>query len=262
MTGFETVVLAVDAPLAVLTFNRTHAANSLNRQLFAEGVEALDAIRNDDDVRALIITGAGDRHFCGGADLRDLMGRVTGDEEVPLPHRLLMDEVASFPKPVIAAINGEALGGGCEVAIACDLRIMAEDARIGVPEIRFGALPCAGGTQRLPRLVGIARAKEMIYLGQSIDAYKALSYGLVNEVVPRAEVVARAREIGLELAALAPYALRAAKVLIDEGMNGDIHTGRRFEDEIFARMATPAEQRAAVDAAIAKDSTYRRIFTS
>jgi enoyl-CoA hydratase len=259
-SSFDTVLLDVEGPIATLTLNRPHAANSLSRQLLAESVEAVDEIANDPEVRVLIVTGAGGRVFCGGADLRDMADNARGDS-FTFGGRLITDVLADMPKPVIAAINGPALGGGCEIAVACDFRLMAETAVIGTTEILFGNLPGAGGTVRLPWLIGPGRAKEMLMLGRKLDAPTALAYGLVNEVVPADELMARAKRLAEELSLLAPYAVSAAKYLVNEASMADQWTALRIETRTVRTMATPEQRQAAIDEASARSETYRRIFS-
>ncbi|MGM7668058.1 enoyl-CoA hydratase/isomerase family protein [Microbacterium sp. A93] len=259
MSSFETVLLSVDGPTATLTLNRPQAANALSRQLLREAVEAVDEVAANDDVRVLIVTGAGDRTFCGGADLRD-MADMTRGKKFHNHGRIITDVIDDLPKPVIAAINGAALGGGCELSIAADFRIMADTAVIGTTEILFGQLPGAGGTVRLPRLIGPARAKEMLYLGRKLDAETALRYGLVNEVVPLDELMTRAHELANELALKAPFALAAAKHLVNEGSLVDKHTALKMETRTVRSMATPEQRQIAIDEASARSETYRKIF--
>lgn len=261
MYSFDTVDLRIDGPIATMTLNRPQAANSLNRQLMDEGIAALDAIRACPEVDVVILTGAGERHFCAGADLRDSSVTATGPQVIDPPRRLI-HEVERLPQPVIAAINGAAMGGGCELALASDLRIMADTAKIGLTEIAFGALPAGGGTQRLPRLIGAARAKELIYLGRRLDAGEALNYGLVTEVVPAAQLAERARAIAEELAEKAGYALRTAKFLINEGAEMNLASALQFERKMIQRMATPEERQAAIERASRRSGTYDKIFKS
>jgi enoyl-CoA hydratase/carnithine racemase len=226
-----------------------------------EAVAACDELRDDEEVRVVIVTGAGERHFCGGADLRDAGGSVSGEERIKLPARMMFDEIERLPQPVIAAINGAAMGGGCELALASDFRLIADDAKIGLTEISFGALPGGGGTQRLPRLVGVGKAKEMIMFGKRLTAQEALAIGLVTEVVPKAELLDRAMAMALELADFAPYAVTGAKRCIDEGMSMTLEQGLRFELQTVMTMGSPAARQAAIERAMAKSDTYKNIFS-
>src|SRR3954452_20555998 len=260
MAVYETVRLDRDGEVATLTLDRPQAANTMSRQLIEDGVAACDEVRDDDQIRVLILTGAGDRHFCGGADLRDAGDAVTGDAKVRFPPRDLINELERLPQPVVAAVNGAAMGGGCELALASDFRIMAEGAKIGLTEITFGALPAGGGTQRLPRLIGMAKAKEMIYLGKRLTAQEALAIGLVTEVVPLEELMHRARAFAAELAEMAGYALEAAKYLINQGMDLDLETGLKLERRIAFTMGSPDERKVAIERAMATAPTYKNIF--
>lgn len=259
MSVYETVIVERTGRVATVMLNRPDAANALSRTVFRESVEALDSIATDPTVRVVIITGAGTRHFSGGADLRDVVAASEANEPF-FPARAIWDVVEALPIPVIAAMNGTAMGGGLELALAADIRILSDSARVGLPEVLFGGLPGGGGTARLPRIIGLGRAKEMIMLGRKIDAATALSYGLVNEVVPQPDVLARANEIAAELGGLAPFAVRAAKLLLTEGPNMDRHTALRFERVVIAKMGTIEEQSAARDEAAAASDTYGRLF--
>ncbi len=172
----------------------------------------------------------------------------------------MMTELENLPQPVIAAINGAAMGGGCEIALCCDFRIMADDAQIGLTEISFGALPGGGGTQRLPRLIGVAKAKRLIFLGTRLTAADAQSIGLVDDIGPRASVVEAAETLAAELAEMAPYALRAAKLIINEGMQLTLEQGLRLERRVIMTMGTPEERQAAIEQAMARSGTYQNIF--
>lgn len=261
MNTYETVTLERSEGVATLTLNRPEAANTLSRQLAAELLAATDELREDTSVQVVVLTGAGDRHFCGGADLRDLADVVAGEASADQPERDFISEIERLPQPVVAAINGAAMGGGCELALACDFRIMSSDARIGLTEISFGALPAGGGTQRLPRLVGVAKAKEMIMLGRRLSAPEALAIGLVSEVVATEHVQERAHAFAVELTESASYALAAAKRAINEGANMTLAEGLRLEQQVVQTMASPAERQAAIERAMAKSDTYRNIFS-
>ena len=261
MSTYETILLASEAGLVWLTLNRPDRANSISRQLAHEVVAAIDEVEADPECRVLIITGAG-RHFCGGRDLRDPARpsrRVPTDAAAHHP-RGLYDALASCRLPVIAAINGAAMGGGCEMALACDIRVMADTATIGVPEIQFGALPMGGGTQRLPRLVGPGVAKEMIFSGMPMGAAEAHRVGLVNKVVPAADLVDACVEVARVCAERPAYALSAAKSLVDRGSELPLAEALELERVTVRSMATPEERRAAREGAATSQPTYARIF--
>lgn len=265
--NYETILLEEKEGIAYLTLNRPDRANTINGQLANDVVAAMAEVDADLQVRVVILTGAG-RHFCGGADLRDLQRRPAAGaapERANLPagppRRELFSALEMSRVPVIAAINGAAMGGGCEIALACDLRIMADTATIGLPEIRFGALPAGGGTQRLPRLVGPGIAKEMIFTGLPRTAEEALTIGLVNRVVPPAQLIPTCEELARVLIERAGYALKTAKALVNRGLDLALPEGIALERKMIAEMATPEERREAQARAAATQKTYARIFS-
>jgi enoyl-CoA hydratase/carnithine racemase len=241
--------------IAYLTLNRPDRANTINAQLADEVNRALDEVAADRELRVVILTGAG-KHFCGGADLRG-MGAGSGLRRTTVD---FISHIEQVPVPVIAAINGAAMGGGCEIALACDLRVMSESAQIGTPEIRFGALPAGGGTQRLPRLIGPARAKQLIFSGLPIGANEALQIGLVNRVTSPEALLPACEEIAHVLAERAAYALAAAKFLINQALQTDLESGLKLERMIIARMASPKQREEAVKQAMSSQATYANIF--
>ncbi len=257
--SYQTVLLERDAKIATLTINRPAAANTIDAQLMLDMNAALDELEKDVAIRVIVLTGAGERHFCGGADLRALGQRSPGSPPVNRS-RDFISHLETVAQPVIAAINGAAMGGGCEIAIACDFRIMAEEARIGVPEIQFGALPAGGGTQRLPRIVGLARAKDLVLTGRHLQAREALEIGLVHRVVPRAALKAASLELAGELAQRARYALVTGKRLLNQALDLTIAQGLVEERREIARMASVEEMREAREEAMARSPTYSRIF--
>lgn len=253
---FETITVEVAEEVALLTLNRPDRANTISPTLTREVREAFAKIESDAAVRAVIVTGAG-RHFCGGADLRELGGDGPAGG-LDLDFFNLFEDL---PKPVIAAINGAAMGGGCEIALSCDIRVMADHTQIGTPEIKFGALPAGGGTQRLARFVGLGRAKEMIMTGEPISAAEAHRIGLVNSVVPAEQLMDEARRYAAIFAQRAPYALRTAKRLVLKSLDVDLETGIGLERALINSMATPAERRAERDRAATGQAAYGKIFS-
>jgi enoyl-CoA hydratase len=249
------VIVERRGPLAVLILNRPDAANAFDLRLLGDLYEAAGQVGADQSVRAVIVTGAG-RHFSGGADLRESHEQRRASRE----RFGTAIDMSLVPQPVIAAINGAAVGGGCELALSCDFRFMAEDAQIGLPEIRFGALPLGGGTARLPRIVGLPWAKRMIMTGDPVDARVAQSIGLVHEVVPAAELMACAERFARSLADRAGYALRAAKSLLNSALDTDLPTALANERRTVKSMATPAERVAERRRAAAGQAAYARIF--
>lgn len=239
-------------PAAVLTLNRPEARNAISVALGEALVTALTDAEQDPEVRAIVLTGAGDVSFCAGADLKE---RATmGDEQVKRFLGTLgeaLQRIERMDKPVIAAINGFALGGGLELALTCDIRIAAESATMGLTEVRLGIIPGGGGTQRLPRVVGIARAKELIFTGRRVAADEAERIGLVNAMVPDGELVDRAVAMAEAIALGAPLAVAQAKRAIQDGMQTDLASGLGIERACYATLI-PTEDRLEALAAFAQ----------
>ncbi|BBM69865.1 crotonase [Rhodothermus marinus] len=203
-----------DRGIVCCTFNRPEVRNALNLEMVREVRRLLEQLAGRDDVRALIFTGAGGQAFVSGADIAELRERGRA-EALQRINNSLFREIEQFPVPTIAAVRGWALGGGCELAMACDLRVAGESARFGQPEVRLGIIPGAGATYRLPRLVGMGKARELIFTGRILDASEALAIGLVNYVVPDDEVLAKARALAAEIAEASPLAVRFAKMALN-----------------------------------------------
>jgi enoyl-CoA hydratase len=225
--------------VATITINRPDRLNALNAATIDELRAAVLEMRQDESVRTVIITGAGEKAFVAGADIAEL------SQQSPLGARItaqrgqhVFDLVETLGKPVIAAINGFALGGGCELAMACTLRVAADTARLGQPEINLGLIPGYGGTQRLSRLVGRGRALELLLRGHQIDAAEALRIGLVDRVVPGAELMAAALALAMELAAKAPVAARAILEAVHKGLQMPFAEGQAYEATLFGLVAT------------------------
>lgn len=228
MSTFETLEVSVDGRVAVVRLNRPEVLNAINAHVEADLRVALSQLRSDDGVGAVVLTGAGDKAFAAGADIGqlrdyDLHTGLAADMQ------RLYDEVEAFDKPTIAAVGGYALGGGCELAMACDIRIVADDARIGLPETSLSVLPGAGGTQRMARLIGVGRAIELMLTGRSMRADEALRTGWATDLVPRAELLDRARHTAGQILAKGPLAVRLAKLVIRSGLDADQHTGLVIE---------------------------------
>jgi enoyl-CoA hydratase len=241
---FENLLLERDGPVAILTFNRPGVLNALNSQTIDELRRAMLEYRRDGDVGAVVITGAGERAFVAGADINELaVQSPTGGREHALRGQHVFDLVENLGKPVIAAINGFALGGGCELALACTLRIAADTATIGQPEIKLGIIPGYAGSQRLSRLVGKGRALEMILTGTAITASQAHAMGLVNRVVPAAELMKAARTLAMELAAQAPVAVRYAIDAVNKGLEMPFREACTYEATLFGLVAATDDMR-------------------
>ncbi len=228
---YETLILTREESVAVITLNRP-PANAINEQLVKESSAALDEVEKDPAVLSVIITGAGDRIFCAGADLGSAFSSGNLAEFIKFGNSVLR-RIERFPKPVIAAINGHALGGGCEIAMACHLRLMKETARIGQTESNLGIIPGYGGTQRLPRLIGRTKALESLILGTQIPASEALQLGLVNKLSKEGETLADAKGLARQIAKRAPIATRLIIQAVDEGLNTDIDRGLEAETRAF-----------------------------
>jgi enoyl-CoA hydratase len=223
-----------NAPIATLTVNRPTALNALNRNVLEEMARVIRDVRHDPSVRVLIVTGAGDRAFVAGADIAAMqkMSAAEGLDFSRLGHRV-MESFEDIPIPVIAAVNGFALGGGLELALACDLIIASENARFGQPEINLGLIPGFGGTQRLPHRIGQNRARELIMTGEMFDAKTAMGWGLANAVVPADQLIDTARKLAEKLASKSAFALRQAKAALRASFTMEEDAGLRFEQQAF-----------------------------
>jgi enoyl-CoA hydratase len=250
--SYETVLLDRRDRVAVITINRPEKRNALNIQTRAEGAAILDELRADDSVRVVIITGAGDKAFIAGADIAEFADRTAISQREIMLERGLFNAVDTFPKPIIAMVNGYCLGGGCEVALACDIRVASETASFGQPEINLGIIPGGGGTQRLPRLVGEGKAMEMILTGEIIDAQTAFNLGLVNHVVPADQLEIKTMEIANRIAEKSPIALRLAKEAIKLASRSNLDEGLRREVDLFALCFSSADKDEGVKAFLEK----------
>jgi len=234
----QTLLYRQDGAIATIQLNRPQKKNSFSAEMRQELEHTLDAIAGKAEIRAVIITG-GDEIFCAGADIGEMGGPANAEASYrhAREFQILFDRVESLPQPVIAAVSGYALGGGCELALAADFRIAAETARFGLPEIKIGAFPGGGGTQRLTRLIGAAKAKEMILLGDPITAQQALAIGLVMKIAPKEKYLSDAMDLAAKLAALPRLALQASKMLINRSQDIDLANGLEFEARTFGAIA-------------------------
>jgi len=241
--ALETVTYEKKGAIAYVTLNRPKVLNALNKTALADLRAAFEDARDDSSLHGVILTGAGDKSFIAGADINEVATDTPVQaEEKTRRGQHLMDLIENLGKPVVAAINGFALGGGCEAALACTIRLAAETAKFGLPEVKLGIIPGYGGTQRLPRLVGKGVALQLILSGAMIDAQEAYRIGLVNEVVPKAELIARAEAILNQIGANAPLSVRYALEAVNKGMETSLAEGLVLEST-FVAICTSTEDK-------------------
>ena len=231
-----------EGQISILTINRPKALNALNSQVLEELDKTLEQI-DTSKIRALIVTGAGEKSFVAGADISE-MSTLTKKQGVDFSKKGndIFRKIETFPIPVIAAVNGFALGGGCEISMSCDIRICSDNAIFGQPEVGLGITPGFGGTQRLARLIGMGMAKQMIYTGQNIKAEEALRIGLVNAIYPQNELLNEAKKLALTIANNGPNAIKNCKKAINEGMQVDIDKAIQIEEKLFGECFETSEQ--------------------
>ena len=252
MSTYETISVEKRGAVAVLTINRPDKLNALNMQVHTEGVAALDELKRDDEVRVLVITGSGEKSFIAGADISEFTKQTPVTQRDLFNEKTLFNSIDTFPKPVIAMVNGFCLGGGNELALACDLRICSENAKFSQPEINLGIIPGGGGTQRLTNLIGEGRAMEMILTGDMIDAQTALNFGLVNHVYPAAELEAKTMELANKIAEKAPIALQLIKEAVKFASRSSLDEGLRREVDLFAICFSTEDKQEGVSAFLEK----------
>jgi enoyl-CoA hydratase len=246
---YDNISVAYEDSLAIITFARESALNAINSDVLAEMTTAVAEIELQDDILVVALTGAGDKAFVAGADILE-MKAMDPIEAHAFGERgaNLAQSIETSPKPYIAAVNGFALGGGCEISLACDFIYAAEGARLGQPEVKLGIIPGFGGTQRLPRRVGVAKAKELILTGDMIDAAEALRIGLVDAVFPAAELMPAVRAVAARIAANGPLAVAAAKQLIHVGQSMSLESAILLEVSSFAGLFNTEDQDEGMDA--------------
>lgn len=247
------ILLEQEGSIGILKFNRPDVLNALNSQVFSELSSLLDQIEKEVIPKVLILTGSGDKAFIAGTDIKE-MERLSSFEarEFASLARQAIDKIGNLNRPVIAAINGFALGGGCEVAMACDIRIASEKAKLGQPEINLGIIPGSGGTQRLPRLIGVSKAKRLIFTGELIDAKTAFNIGLVDMVVPHEQLIDEAKKLASIIAGKPKVALALAKSAINRGLDMDLKTALGYEIECFAQCFASKDQKEGIKAFLEK----------
>ena len=251
--AYENIIFQIDEGIGIIAFNRPKALNALNAALLEEFSQALDEIAADENIRVLVLTGAGDKSFVAGADINELAvcNALTAKNFGRKGHTILA-KLQELPIAVIAAVNGFALGGGTEIAIACDFIYASENAKFGQPEINLGLIPGFGGTQRLPRLIGMNMAKELVFTGKMISAAEAEKIGLANKVVPQDQLMEEVMKTAREIASKGKVSLRAAKQAINFGMNADLATGIHIEIEGFGQCYASSDSKEGTSAFLEK----------
>jgi len=250
---YKTLIYEKKDDIGILTVNRPDKMNAISNELTSELSSLLDELEKDDKLRVLVITGAGDKAFVAGADIQELVDRdARMGRRVSRERQEIFSRIENLPVPVIAAVNGYALGGGLELALACNIRICSEKAQFGAPEVKLGIIPGDGGTQRLPRLVGLGRAMEMILSGDFIDAQEAYRIGLVNRVVPPEELMKAAMELAQKIASRPPLAVRYAKEAVNRSQEGDAASGFALESYLHALTCTTEDKKEGVAAFLEK----------
>jgi len=247
---YENILTAVDGPVGTIALHRPKALNALNAALMAETLDALTRFDRDEAVRCIILTG-NERAFAAGADIKE-MADASAVEMLARDNLSAFDAVRKVSKPIIAAVSGYALGGGCELAMACDMIVASETARFGQPEINLGVMPGAGGTQRLTRAIGKARAMEMVLTGEPMGAAEALARGLVNRVVPAELYLEEARKLALQIAGQAPVAVRLAKDAVLKAQDLSIEEGLDYERRLFYLLFATEDQKEGMAAFVDK----------
>ena len=250
--AFETILAERRGAIALIRFNRPDKLNAMNTMMKDEIIAALGEFEKDDGVRVVILTGQGDKAFVAGADITEFRDRTALEQWDLYQQPFLYEAVDRFSKPLIAMINGYCLGGGCELAMACDIRIASDRAQIGQPEINIGIIPGGGGSQRLPRLVGMGKAMELILTGERITANEALRVGLVDEVVPHDQLEAKTMDVATKIAEKSPVAVRLAKEAVKAAARMPLDEGLRYEQSLFSLVFTTKDKDEGVRAFLEK----------
>lgn len=251
--NLENVLYEKKGPIAYVTINRPKVLNALNAKTVSELKSVFEDARDDSEVRGVVFTGAGNKAFAAGADISEIANDTAVTAAVRTQAgQALTELIENLDKPVVAAVNGFALGGGCELSMACTIRIAADTARFGQPEVKLGIMPGYGGTQRLPRLVGKGRALQLILSGEMIDSQEAYRIGLVNEVVPAANLIARAEAVLKQFIANAPIGLKSAIQAVNRGLDAGLAEGLLLESSLFAVCAASEDKKEGTSAFLAK----------
>jgi enoyl-CoA hydratase len=250
---FENLLFEVREGIGIITLNRPKALNALNTALLNEMGALLDDIAKNDEIKVVIITGGGEKAFAAGADISEMQSMNAMEGRAFSANGMKhISKLETIPQPTIAAVNGFALGGGCEVVMACDIRIASTKAKFGQPEVNLGVTPGFGGTQRLPRLVGPAIAKELLFTGDMISAERAYQIGLVNHVVEPEELMDKAMEMAKKIASKGQLAVKMCKQGVNEGMNMDLARGLQYETELFGLSFSTEDQKEGMAAFLEK----------
>ena len=250
--ALENVLIEKRGRIAIVTVNRPDKLNALNIATRNDILAAFEQLERDDEIRVVVITGAGEKAFIAGADINEFAGMTAIKQRTLMKGRRAFDSVEDFPKPVIAMINGFALGGGCELALSCDIRIASSKAKLGQPEIKLGIIPGGGGTQRLTRLIGEGKAMELILTGDMISAEEARQLGLVNHVFAPEELESKTMELANKLADMSPVALAMAKAAVKNAARLDLRAGLEAEVDLFALCFSSEDKEEGVRAFIEK----------
>ena len=251
--GYKNLLVEVDEDIAVVSFNRPKVLNALNRETLEEFIDIVNGLAANDNVKVVIITGTGEKAFIAGADIAEMkdMKPLDALEFMKLGHEAISG-LEELPKPVIAAVNGFALGGGAELTLACDFTFASENAKFGFPEVGLGIFPGFGGTQRLPRLIGKAQAKELILTGKMISAQKAYKIGMVNRVFPTGDLLNETIKIASTIASNSTIGVKLAKAVIDKGYDLDLANGRALERNTISLCFASEDQKKRMTAFLEK----------
>jgi enoyl-CoA hydratase len=251
--SFENIILEREGNIAIVTINRPKALNALNADTVTELGQAFDELADDDSIGVVILTGSGEKAFVAGADIA-FMSNLTPLEARKFAQlgQEVLNKIENLPQPVIAAVNGFALGGGTELAIACDIRLASENAKFGQPEVNLGVMAGFAGTQRLPRLVGKGRGKELLYTADMIGAEEAYRIGLANKVYPAEELMPAAKAMAAKINSKGPVAVRLTKAAVNQGMEMDAKRGMAYEAEVFGLCFTTGDQKEGMAAFLEK----------
>ncbi len=251
--SYENLLIEIENKIGIVTINRPKAMNALNEKTLIELQDAFINFTEDEAIQVIIITGSGEKAFVAGADIAAMqpLTALEARQFAKLGHQV-MHHIEACPKPVIAAVNGFALGGGCELALGCDIRIAAENARFGQPEVNLGVIPGFGGTQRLARLIGKGRALELIFTGDMIDAAEAYRIGLANKIVPLEQLLDTAKKMATTIINKGSYAVQLAKEAVRNGLELDLDRANQYESELFGLCFATADQKEGMQAFLEK----------